>query len=203
AGDTVAADAPLAEVDDTVARLQVRLAKATVSAAEVQVRGVQREADRLRKLRARDAVPQAQLDQVDSQLEGAKAQVEQAKAQLALARQGQADMVLKAPYAGRVIARLKAEGEWVANMPPSPVVLLAQLDPLELHLEAPEQSYGQIQAGTKIQVRLPAVDRTATVTVKRVIPSVGRNRAFTVIAELPNPGGALPAGLFAEAEYTP
>ncbi|MBU1432904.1 efflux RND transporter periplasmic adaptor subunit, partial [Myxococcota bacterium] len=200
-GQRVEVGQRLASLDDTLPRLRLRQAKAAVKGAQIQLKAARREAKRLGGLQAKQAIAEAKVDDVQTAVEGAMVSLEAAEISLAMARQALKDTTLTAPYAGVITRKLKAEGEWISMMPPSPVVVLAQIDPLELRLEAPASLLGRIKVGDPLKVRLDALSRIAEVKVARVIPVVGANRAFTIIAELPNPDGALSPGLFVEAEW--
>lgn len=199
-GDVVEAGQTLATLDTTMGTLRLRQARVAVKAANVQIKALKREVKRLEGLRAKQAVPQAELDRLRDKLDGARVQLDAGRANVAMARQSIKDATLAAPYGGVIVQRLKSEGEWISTMPPAPVFMLAQLDPLELRLEVPEAMLGKVKVGDALRVQFRAVDRTVETKVARVVPTVGPNRAFTVIAEIANPGRQLTAGLFAEAE---
>lgn len=110
------------------------------------------------------------------------------------------DTSVRAPFAGLVTARLKTEGEWISTMPPAPLLVLVELDPMEVRLEAPAHLMGQIPVGTALRLRFPAVGKELVTKVTRVVPAIrAATRSFAVIAELPNPDGSLQPGLFTEA----
>ncbi|MBI4703894.1 MAG: efflux RND transporter periplasmic adaptor subunit, partial [Deltaproteobacteria bacterium] len=102
---------------------------------------------------------------------------------------------------GLVVQRLKAEGEWCSTMPPSPLILLAELDPLDLTIQEPEHLLPAIRVGAPVTAELTAVGRKVEATVSRIVPMIRPpTRSFTVIVELPNRRGELQPGLFAEVQ---
>jgi multidrug efflux pump subunit AcrA (membrane-fusion protein) len=85
-------------------------------------------------------------------------------------------------------------GEFVDQ---KPILRLAAIDPLRVDVLVPAVAFGQVEVGMKGSV-LPELlqkrEHIATVkTVDRVIDAA--TNTFRVRLELPNPGGALPAGL--------
>ncbi|MCA9561156.1 MAG: efflux RND transporter periplasmic adaptor subunit, partial [Myxococcales bacterium] len=203
-GDYVEAGATIARLDATHVDLQQRHARAQLKAAEVQLEAATREQDRMTKLAGMKATPQANVDRAETSAEAAAAQVELAKVGLAMARQAERDAEVKAPFAGVVLQRMKAPGEWVATTPPAPLVQLAQVQPMELRVDVPGPFLARIAAGQTLQVTLTALGRAETATITRVLPEVkAATRTFTVVAELPNAARDIPVGTFAEVELRP
>jgi RND family efflux transporter MFP subunit len=144
-------------------------------------------------------VPAADLDRLRSSRDAAAASVEAATVAVAMARKAATDADVRAPFAGLVTARLKGEGEWISTMPPAPLIMLAEVDPLDLKVDVPASLLPRVKVGDALTVRLPAVDREITTRITRVVPQVmAQTRAFSVYAELPNEDGSLAPGLFAE-----
>lgn len=203
-GDLVKKGQAIARLDASMAALRLQQAKAALAMAEVQLKATERERKRLEKLAAEGAVAGQKLDEVTSANEGAQAGVNQAKAAVAMASKALADSTVVAPFAGLVVKRLKAEGEWVSTMPPSPVILLAQIEPLDLTIQAPEHLLKRIQVGDKATAKFTATGQEITAAVTRIVPAVmPPARSFTVIIELSNEDHALEPGVFAEVEITP
>jgi RND family efflux transporter MFP subunit len=198
-GDYVQAGQVIASLDRRDAALRIAQAEAGLKAAQVQLAGAAREVARLERLAKDQAVPQADLDRLTSSRDAAAAGVEVAQAGLNLARKMAGDADVRAPFAGLVTQRLKAEGEWISTMPPAPLVLLAEVDPLELKVEVPAALLPRIAVGDTLTVDLVSLARKQQATITRVVPEISsRTRAFTVYAELPNTDRTLAPGLFAE-----
>jgi membrane fusion protein (multidrug efflux system) len=108
--------------------------------------------------------------------------------------------VIKAPFAGLVLARSVDEGEWLNTMSNGVIGHLADVDPLEIALEAPEHLLMKIHPGDAMKVRFAATGQTVDAKVTRVVRAVDpRTRSFEVVAEVKNADRALAPGLFAEA----
>ena len=145
-------------------------------------------------------MPQSEFDTVDAQFKAAKANLMQAKAGLDMARKAKQDSVVFAPYDGLVVKRMINEGEYAASMPPQPLVVLEETNPLDIRVLAPAARAGHIVEGTPLLVSFPALGKEVRATVTKITPWVDpRNRTFAVIAELPNADNALMPGLYAEA----
>jgi RND family efflux transporter MFP subunit len=105
---------------------------------------------------------------------------------------------LRSPFTGVVTERLQHVGEIAQTGEGARAILrLAQTHPLRVEVVLPVAMYGKVQRGTKVTVEAepPLTGRyPATVAVvDRVVDSA--SGTFGVRLELPNPQGAIPAGI--------
>lgn len=131
---------------------------------------------------------------------GAQAALASARAETGIARKALADMVVRAPFAGYLTTRAVSPGEFVATS--NSVVTVVQVQPIELDLQMPEATSGQVRLRLEVHARVNAFpDRTFRGTVTAMNPSVNpESRAFVLIATFANPDNALRPGMFAVAE---
>lgn len=202
-GDFVKRGQILVRIDSKAARIAVDQADAALQTAQTQAAGALRERKRLEKVGPRGAVPQIDVDRATTAHQTSQAQVLQAQAALAMAKKSRDDTVIRAPFAGLVLARSVDEGEWLNTMSNGVVARIADVDPLEVALEAPEHLLEKIAIGDRMEVRFAATGQTVTAKVSRVVRAIDpRTRSFEVVAEVPNPERTLAPGLFAEARLT-
>jgi RND family efflux transporter MFP subunit len=203
-GDFIQAGQTIARLDRSDSELRVRQAQVGLDGARVSLKAAQRERNRLARLDQGSAVSQAQIDGAQTALEGAQAGMAAAEVALAIAVDANRNRSVHAPFAGLVVARLKAEGEWITTMPPSPVVQLAEIDPLDLQIDAPESLLTRIRVGDRVVARFASIGRTVDTQVSRLVPMVQTgNRSFKVFADIPNKDHSIQPGVFAEVEITP
>lgn len=203
-GDMVKSGQAIALLDRSDAELRVRQAQAGLEGARVGLAAAQRERKRLQQLDQGAAVSQAQIDQAQTALEGAQANLTAAEVALAMAEDVRNNRTVRSPYSGLVVARLKSEGEWITTMPPSPVVQLVEIAPLDLQIEAPENLLTRVRIGDRVTAQFKWINRTVEAKVSRIVPLVqAGSRSFKVISELPNEDYAIQPGVFAEVEITP
>ena len=105
---------------------------------------------------------------------------------------------LRSPFNGVVTERLKHVGEMATTGENArPILRLAQTHPLRVEVVLPVALYGKLRAGQRaiVETESPLSARySATVSiVDRVVDSA--SGTFGVRLELPNPGGAIPAGV--------
>lgn len=181
-GERVAADDVLVEFDSDIERANLAEAEAILAEKHQAV-------ERARQLQASSAIARAALEQVVAQAAAAEASLDRARRHLA-------DRTIRAPFAGVVGltdvdagARIE-EGEAVAR--------IDDLSEVEIEFSLPETLFAEIGAGQPVSARsaaFPRRDFTGRVSaIDTRIDDV--SRSFRVRAVIPNPEGALPAGMF-------
>ncbi len=191
---------------DPEAAASVRLARAQLAEARANHA-------RVLKLRAERIATPADQDVAEAALRAGESRVQQAletfaadrvvlrvrRAELAQAHDRLARAVVAAPFAAVVAARPVGPGERVA--PGDPVAVLVRTDPLRLAADVPELEALALRPGLAVRALVDGRRAAREGALARVAPAidpVGRTRR--VEADLPNPGGALPAGVFARLE---
>lgn len=101
------------------------------------------------------------------------------------------------PFDGVVVERVLNVGELAeSGTGRKPVLKLAQIDPLRVEVLLPQQAYGRVAVGAKVQVSASgfSISRPATVTaVDKVIDAA--SGMFGVRLTLSNPKGSIPGGI--------
>ena len=131
----------------------------------------------------------------EQQLKEAQLNKEIARLEVAHAEEVLKQRALRSPIDGVVVDRLLVPGEYRNDQ--SPVLTLAQIDPLRVEVFVPTAYFGQIRIDSKAEVRpeqpIGGV-HTATVTVvDRVLDAA--SGTFGVRLALPNPRLTLPGGI--------
>lgn len=180
-GDTVARDQVLVEMDDAQARARVHQARAALAALDAQVQlaaareaQAARDAVRFRELFREGTASSYETEQADlgarvahDQLVAARAQRASAAAALAEAESVIADLTIRAPTAGTVLARMVDGGEVVGSG--TPLLALVDLDRLYLKVYVPEVEIGRLRLGLPAQVYTDAFpDRPFAASVRYI-----------------------------------
>jgi RND family efflux transporter MFP subunit len=177
-------------------------AQGGVAAAEAQLDLARREVQRTEALVKGGALAQRELDRAQSQVTAAEAQVKQARAQLASSQSQLGDATVRSPIAGVVARRSVNVGDVV-----SPGAQLYEvIDPKTMRLDASVASdnLSAIAPGKSVdfEVRGYPGQRFAG-TIARVAPAADPvTRQIQVLVDIPNPGGKLVAGLYAEGRVS-
>lgn len=135
-----------------------------------------------------------------SQVAVADAQVAQARSMLEMARKKLSDTSVRAPVDGEIERKFVNTGAYVE--PPTPVATLVDNNRLELEASLPSSQLAQVRSGMKVEFTVnsfPGVRFTGTVV--DLSPAVDtESRSAKVRIRVPNPGGKLKAGMFADGE---
>lgn len=184
----------------------VQLEQALVDEAEAAV-------NRAKALLPTRAITGSEYDTLVAQMRAAKARYNSAlngvstqvamigvrRTELSLAKQQVADSETVAPFDGVVEARRVSPGEYVS--PGQPLVSLVRAERLRFTAGVPESKAGEIKPGQQVAIRIAGAKEPLLTEVTRVSPIVTQtSRAVRIEADVPNPGHALQAGLFAEAD---
>ncbi|MGQ9531485.1 MAG: efflux RND transporter periplasmic adaptor subunit [Desulfotomaculales bacterium] len=131
----------------------------------------------------------------------AAAQVAQAEAALRLAQANYANSIITSPISGVVTARYVDPGEMAS--PNSPVLTIVQMDPVVVEVGVGETLVNRLQVGQEVSVRIAAArSEPYTGRVKTVSPGADpRTKTYQVKVEIPNPGGTIKPGMFAEVDF--
>jgi membrane fusion protein, multidrug efflux system len=138
---------------------------------------------------AAHAIAQATVDTDAANLKVAKAQV---AAQQAL----MAEKIVRAPFTGRLGLRLIDVGQYLS--PGTAIVTLQQLDPMFVDFYLPQQALEKIKVGQPVAVTADSYpDRVFAGTISSLNARVdAASRMLQVRATIPNPDGALLAGMY-------
>lgn len=173
-------------------------AQAGVESARNSLAVSQREAQRQKTLEAAGAVAQRNVEQAQQSAVMAQANLAQARSQLAAAAKNLANTRVTAPFPGVVSERPVSPGDVVQPG----TALFTVVDPAILQLEAsvPAEQLATLRLGSAIDFNVTGyAGRTFRGSVARINPSADpATRQVRIYAEIPNPGGALVAGLYAE-----
>lgn len=187
-GQKVAAGDVLVELDRTQQAAALDRSRAFADDARTKL-------DRARRLRATQAVAEAQIDQLEAGLAQAEAQVREAAAKVE-------EMKIIAPFAGRVGLRQVSLGALI--QPGAVVTTLDDLTRLRVEFAVPEVFTGRLAVGQRVVATSSAFgerrfDGDVTVVDTRIDPAT---RTVRTVAEFPNPDETLKPGLFLNIALT-
>lgn len=211
-GDWVTKGQPIVMLESSVEEATVALAKAkaeadaTIKSTQAKVAFSTRKLDRAMDLYksnsiAKHEVDEAQTEKVLAEMAYLEASENKRIAELEWQRATASRNlhVIHSPLTGVVVERLLSPGELARQ---TPILKLAQINPLRVEVFAPLSWLGKLKAGMKAEVRPEGSQATysAKVTVvNRVVDSA--SGTFGVRLEMPNPNNVLPAGLSCTVEF--
>lgn len=197
-GTRVEAGEILARLDDARARLDLELIQSQIEAAEARVRSLdfqtreaRRISERASRLFERDIAAEATLTAAEAQQASLNAQLRAAQAELHSARvrlTSQEDLiarhVVRAPFAGVVIAKNAQVGEILfpgsagGGFTRTGVATLVDMDSLEIEVDVNEGQIQRVTPGQRVETILDAYPNWRIASrVEAIIPTADRSRA--------------------------
>ena len=194
----------LARLDARETEASLAMARAEVARAEAADSRAARELERARRLRDAGLATQQMLDDSQTERDAARAAVDAARAQQAYAQSRRDKVVLRAPLDGVVALRAIDAGDYVENMGSAPLFRVVDNSLFDLKVTVPAGRSARLAVGQPITFTTEAVPgRTFTGAVAYLNPTFDEtSRTLQVVAEVPNPDGALRGGLFVAGEIT-
>jgi RND family efflux transporter MFP subunit len=206
--DTVSKGQVIGKLDTSVEEAQVALDKyraknmAPLRAAKADLAWNQRELERRQKLANNMWSKANDVDEALTKVEQDKIAIDKAEDELKIAQleaarsQAQYNLkLIRSPLNG-VVSEVKLQpGEFIYET--TPVVTLAQVDPLTIDLVLPSKRYGSVKVGDSVQLRLsPPAGKVVQSSIEVVDPVIdAASDTFRVRLTLPNPDNAIPAGV--------
>jgi RND family efflux transporter MFP subunit len=172
-------------------------AESAVRSAENQLAVARREMERTETLVTAGALAARDLDVARSNVTSAEAQVADAKSRLASAERQLGDTVLRAPIDGIVSNRPVNAGDVVSIGDE----LFAIIDPSSMRLEAsvPSDDLSRLRIGSVVEFTVRGYQQRFHGRIERIAPQADpATRQVPIYVTVPNDGGRLVAGLFAE-----
>jgi membrane fusion protein, multidrug efflux system len=195
-GQQVARGAVLARLDDTSIRDAYESSQSAVTSAELNQQIAGKELERANALVQAGAIAERDVETARLAQTSATSQLADAKSRLASAQKQLARTILRAPFSGVVSERPVSLGDVVQ----SGNTLFTIIDPASLKFEGavPADALGGLKVGTPVSFTIGGVG-TLRGKVTRINPAVDPvTRQVRLTVGVPNAGGKLIAGLFAE-----
>jgi RND family efflux transporter MFP subunit len=213
-GDLVRQGQVVGKLEDGVETATLALARARatnefpVKSAEARLQFLRRKLERANELHTKEIGSLATLEEAQAEAKVAEQQLNEARLAREIARlevihaeEVVKQRTLRSPINGVVVERLLVPGEYRNEQ--SPVLTLAQIDPLHVEVFVPTALYGQIRNGTKAEIHPESPVGGvyfATVTVAdRVLDAA--SGTFGVRLILPNPELRVPAGIRCKVRF--
>ncbi len=197
-GDTVAEGEVLVRLRPRPVELQLTEARARLAEVEARLTRATADTARSERLFARTLVAEQEVDATRADRDALGHRRDAAKAQIARLEDSLAHMVVRAPFAGRVVAERAEVGAWVGVG--DPVAEVVALDPVRIRLPVPEQAVSGLRVGQPVTIRANAVGEKRTGRIVAIVPRADAEaRTFPVEVAVANPDGRLLPGMVARA----
>lgn len=196
-GQSVRAGAMLARIDQAALQESSLSARAGLTSASNNNEIAQRELARAQKLLAAGAIAERDIDQARRNAASARAALEDAKARRAAAQKQLGNAMVTAPISGAISERQVSAGDVVQPG----TALFTVVDPSSMRLEAsvPAEQLSLVRIGVPVSFAVSGYpDRKFLGRVTRINPTADpATRQVRIYISIPNTGGSLVGGLFA------
>jgi RND family efflux transporter MFP subunit len=196
-GQPVRRGAVIARIEAAALDDARRSAESAVKAAENQLAVARREAERTQQLVSAGALAVRDLDVARANVAAVEAQLADAESRLVAAQKQLSDTVVRAPLTGIVSDRAVNTGDVVTPG----TALFTVIDPSSMRLEAsvPSDELGQLRLGAPVSFTVRGYDQPFEGRIERISPTADpTTRQVPIFVSVPNTGGRLVAGLYAE-----
>ena len=180
-----------ADAQRTLAASQVAATRSQIGSVQAQLREAEANAARLSSLVRQQLVSKAQYDQAVAQRDALRAQLATAQrnasvssANLRIAENGVDNTVVRAPFAGVVIAKAAQPGEIVSPLSAgggftrTGIGTIVDMDSLEVEVDVGESYIGRVKPGMPVETVLNAYpDGKIPSEVIAIIPTADRGKA--------------------------
>ncbi|HEX9158800.1 MAG TPA: efflux RND transporter periplasmic adaptor subunit, partial [Rhizomicrobium sp.] len=156
----------VARVDNNLAGMQLASDKASVARLEAQVRFDRDQAQRMDTLLAQNAIAKSTRDQAASTRDMDQAALAQAEAALKKSQYQFDHSDIRAPFPGRVVARLINPGEYATAG--KPIVRLVDIGSTEVSVQIPIETSVYLHEGMDVTVEIER--QRATARVRAIVP---------------------------------
>lgn len=147
-GQAVAAEAPLARLDDRDTRLALRQVMAERDGLRARLELAQRQLDRARELESNNFIATEAVNQRSAEVVSLRAELNAVEARVAVAQRQLDKTVVRAPYDAVVSARSAQVGELTS--PGAPLFTLVQRGDEEVHADIPAERAGSLLSAARI-----------------------------------------------------
>jgi membrane fusion protein (multidrug efflux system) len=177
---------------ELLVELDTKQERAQLSAAEAQRDLTILNFERMKGLREKGVVAQAEYDRAEAEAKQAAAQVREIGATIER-------KTIRAPFSGILGIRQVNLGQYLQGG--DPVVPLQSLHPIYVNFSVPQQVAGDLRVGAEVQVTADGSDRIETgriTAANSIIDEATRN--LEIQATFDNPDETLRPGMFVEAQ---
>jgi len=180
-----------AEAQRSLSQSQLAAARSEVARAQVQLAMAEKTLRRQREMRTRNLVAQASLDQAESERDALRVAVTSATRNVQVAADGLTlsdigvdNTVVRAPFAGVIVAKAAQEGEIVSpisgggGFTRTGIGTLVDMDSLEVQVDVNEAYIGRVQPRMPVEAVLNAYPEwKIPAEVIAIVPTADRGKA--------------------------
>jgi RND family efflux transporter MFP subunit len=193
-GDHVNQGDVIARLDDRDIRAKESEALAVLAGANAQANRAAADAQRIGSLYKQEAATRENFDNVQAQAKSSMAVVNQALSGVKVIRAYLEDAVLRAPFSGIIVTKLKQAGDM--GLPGEPLLTMQTAQDMRLEVSVPSQCATKLHSGMKVDVRIDNLDAGLMAQIDEIAPEIdAQTRSQLIKIKLPELKGLQPGYL--------
>ena len=150
-----------------------------ITQIDLQIRNARKNLDRAATLFEQNATTEKNYDDLTLQFQELQTEKERLRLTLAKKKLELEKSLIRAPYAGLVLARYKNQGEWVS--PGDPICELAAIDDVMVRVPLSEALIPYVAVGQTLTLSISATGQSLKGKVEAVVPSVdAKSKTFDI-----------------------
>lgn len=192
----------LARQRSTTLELTLQSQKASLQEAEARLKLAESNQRRAKELFEAGVISRQQYDDAQSEYSAWVGRTDSLKADIARIEDDIERTIIRAPFAGVVVAERTEIGQWLAIG--APVVELLKIDEVEVRVDVPERHFASLRRGATATVTFESLPgHTVQGRVTAIIPQADpQARTFPLKVTVPNRGARIGAGMLAQVSFT-
>ena len=195
AGDTVAQDQLLIELERSAPESRLQQANEQVKAVSARLTEARQSLARAEQLHARDLVAMAALDEARANNDALSAELATAQQAVKEAQAALSYTEIRSPISGRVVERFAEPGDTAS--PGDKLLTLYNPGSLRVEAAVREGLALDLDLGQQLEVEIPVLNTTLTGRIEELVPAADPgSRSFMVKAQVDYSGQLLP-GMYA------
>ena len=199
-GDTVKKNQVLARVESRDLQAKRMQVKSALADAEAVLVNAEKNIQRMRNLRADEAIPQQKLDEATMAYTRALAAVGIARESILEVEDHLRYAVIRSPLEGVVVEKNIAVGD--IAQPGAPLFAVEKQDPIKIVLAVSERDLGFIHVGQQVQAEIRALGMERPARVAAIVPAADPgSHTFRVEVVVANANGDIGSGMFARVRF--
>lgn len=190
-GDRINKGDIIARLDDRDIRAKENEALAALAGATAQANRATIDAQRISSLYKQEAATRENLDNVQAQTKTTQATVYQAQSAVNEVRTYLDDTVLRAPFSGVIVSKLKETGDM--GLPGESIVTMQTAQDMRLEVSVPSHCATRLETGMEVKIRIDSLNEEVFGKIDEIAPEVdSQTRSQLIKIKLPELEGLQP-----------
>ncbi len=193
--------APLLLLESDHLEISRRMRSEELKMSELQLDGAKKEYERSKRLFEKGSLSRQQFERSETDYRVLKKKRDTAAENLSLSRKNLSRSVVRAPFSGILVEKVRNIGE-MAKGSNAVVAVMEKSETLRCELSLPESIYNEIDEQSLVKFKIPSLKKDVSGSIESVGKRIDELGRFTLYVSVENRDGSIPAGSNAIATVT-